>query len=474
MLVLQRNADHVLSDGCKRAEVDPKWLLEVIAEINLYLPDDWRLTRTSNNFRIQIVSNPCATLVGYCYRTQGDNILHIIDSLHLPGFHDCKDLQERQDEFHKKITSNVKKENPEILVPNLYYFRPYAEGFSSPLFARQYERIKQKKDGTKAGDQYHRIHSITKAGLDLEHFMWVRWSITGTLEIVESPDSLYHGKDYWKVPLLENSKSRVNLETYEKTFERLLKKYHIPLAFLPEKQAAPYEIEYKLTAPEKESDAAAVFNLITEMLENNDGKTGFCIGDQERRHKTQVDIYFDDNRFSLYETGASFRIRKKDNIRVTLKKRFDCKERKAENGLYRRIEEDAVITDRQQADLMAGKPINSFPYRLLPYIIPDCGLLTPRVIVKNDRRIIYIRDHKYRKAELCFDRVIYQVNGQNHGPFFEIEIESKGADRKNIEQLAVYLEKNLELTNSKHSKYERGVLIYKNTINGGVNNAGKN
>ncbi|QTA80256.1 CYTH domain-containing protein [Desulfonema limicola] len=471
MLVLQRNADHVLNDGCKRAGVDPKWLLEVIAEINLFVPDDWRLTRTTNNFRIRIVSHPCATFVGSCYRTHGDNILHIIDSLHLPGFHDCKDLRKRQHEFNKKITSNVKKENPEILVPNLYYFRPYPEGFSSPLFARQYERIKQKKDGTKAGDQYHRIHPITKAGLDLEHFMWIRWSITGTVEIVESPDPLYHGKDYWKVPLLENARSRVNLETYEKTFERLLKKYHISLPVLPEKQAAPYEIEYKLTVPEKESDTSAVFNLILETLENNNNKTGFYIGDQEKRHKTQIDIYFDDNRFSLYETGASFRMRKKDNIRVTLKKRFDCKQRDTENGLYRRIEEEAVITASQQADLMAGKPVNSFPYRLLPYIVPDCGLLSPRVIVKNERRIIYIQDHKYRKAELCFDRVIYQIEGKNYGPFFEIEIESKGADSKDIEQLAGYLEKNLELTKSKHSKYERGVLIYKNSINGGKKNA---
>lgn len=301
--------------------------------------------------------------------------------------------------------------------------------------------------------------------------MWIRWSITGTVEIVESPDPLYHGKDYWKVPLLENARSRVNLETYEKTFERLLKKYHISLPVLPEKQAAPYEIEYKLTVPEKESDTSAVFNLILETLENNNNKTGFYIGDQEKRHKTQIDIYFDDNRFSLYETGASFRMRKKDNIRVTLKKRFDCKQRDTENGLYRRIEEEAVITASQQADLMAGKPVNSFPYRLLPYIVPDCGLLSPRVIVKNERRIIYIQDHKYRKAELCFDRVIYQIEGKNYGPFFEIEIESKGADSKDIEQLAGYLEKNLELTKSKHSKYERGVLIYKNSINGGKKNA---
>lgn len=117
MLVLQRNADHVLNDGCKRAGVDPKWLLEVIAEINLFVPDDWRLTRTTNNFRIRIVSHPCATFVGSCYRTHGDNILHIIDSLHLPGFHDCKDLRKRQHEFNKKITSNVKKKIRKFLFP---------------------------------------------------------------------------------------------------------------------------------------------------------------------------------------------------------------------------------------------------------------------------------------------------------------------------------------------------------------------
>jgi len=62
--------------AAKRAGIDPKWLIEAIAEINLYLPDDWRLNADQKQFqRIQIISDHSATLVGSCYRTDGNDIL---------------------------------------------------------------------------------------------------------------------------------------------------------------------------------------------------------------------------------------------------------------------------------------------------------------------------------------------------------------------------------------------------------------
>lgn len=68
MLVFQRNwEEHIKEYWCKRAGIEFKWLVEVVAEINLYLPDDWRLTRSTNNFRIQIVADHAATLVGHGY-----------------------------------------------------------------------------------------------------------------------------------------------------------------------------------------------------------------------------------------------------------------------------------------------------------------------------------------------------------------------------------------------------------------------
>ncbi len=460
MLVFQLNAGHILDDGCKRAGIDPKWLLESVADINQYLPDDWRLTRSVNNFRIQIIASRSATLIGSCYRTDHGKILHVVDSLHLTKFHDCVDLRQRPERIIGPIRSGRKRQHPELIIPNLYYFRPCPEGFETPLFARQYERIKYKSfPDEKAGDEYHRIHPLTKAGLDLEHFMWVRWTINGDINIVASPDPDYHGKDYWLVPKLVDDFNRAEYNTYFRIYEKILNHYGVATPAPPEKPDMPYETEFKYLVRNNPEEASTAFDLICETLGRDKNPTGFSISEQDSRHKTQVDIYFDDENLSLYKAGASFRIRKKETLKITLKKRFPRPE--PEKNLYRRIEEEAVITAAQEEALMLGKPINAFPYRLIPYIAPECKVIKPLVFVKNQRRILYIRDNGYRKAEVCFDRVQYQIEGKTVGPFYEIEIESKGAKRTDIEQLAKYLEKNLGLMPSAHSKYERGILLLK-------------
>ncbi|MBE0426932.1 MAG: hypothetical protein IBX72_09835 [Nitrospirae bacterium] len=92
MLVFQRNFDHI-EDGCNRAEIDPKWLIEVVDEIKLYLPDDWRMTRTKNNFMIKIVAEHNVTLVGYSYRAKDNVIINIIDTVFLKDYFDQHDLR---------------------------------------------------------------------------------------------------------------------------------------------------------------------------------------------------------------------------------------------------------------------------------------------------------------------------------------------------------------------------------------------
>ena len=453
MLLFQRNADHILVDGCQRAGIDPVWLIEIIAEVNRYLPDDWRMTRSRNNFRIQIVAKHSATLVGSCYRAEGEEILHIIDSLHLKHFHDCVDLSRRPAKIKGRLN---KRDHAEFYTPNLYYFRPVPEGFVSPLFARQYERIKLKADGSKVGDQYHRVHPLSRAGLDLEHFLWLRWTITGEVTVVETPASDYHGKDYWAVPRLSDDGKRAERAIYLRDYRAILDRYKISSSKAPDVPLTTYETEYKFLIHGGESEAAAVFDLIEEAMDSGDPKIGFTISDRTRRHKSQVDIYFDDDRLSLYQAGVSFRMRKKDAIRVTLKKRFP---QQSETNIYRRIEEEAVITGDQEQRLMNGKPIHAFPFRLIPYIVPECGPIVPNVIVKNERRILHIQDDDYRKAEVCFDRVRYGIEGKQHGPVFEVEIESKGAAVERIQALARYLETHLDLERSLKTKYERGVSL---------------
>jgi hypothetical protein len=68
MLVFQKNwKNHIQRDGCNRADISFKWLVEAVVEINRYLPDDWRMTRSTNNFRIKIVADQSVIIVGYSY-----------------------------------------------------------------------------------------------------------------------------------------------------------------------------------------------------------------------------------------------------------------------------------------------------------------------------------------------------------------------------------------------------------------------
>ena len=84
----------------------------------------------------------------------------------------------------------------------------------SPLFARQYERRKKGKGVAWVGDEYHRIHPLTKAGLDLSHFCWVRWNMNGDVSFVETVDPQYHGQNYWTVKELKSDKKRASREVY--------------------------------------------------------------------------------------------------------------------------------------------------------------------------------------------------------------------------------------------------------------------
>lgn len=454
MLVFQKNVDHVLDDGCERARIDPGWLVETVAEINCYLPDDWRLTRSRNNFRIQIVSTHTVALVGSCYRTTGDAILHIIDSLFLKHFFDCVDLANRGPRARGPVD---KKALPEVLVPNLYFFRPCPEGFSSPLFARQYERIRRKDDGDLTGDQYHRIHPLTKAGLDLDRFMWVKWSVNGDVTVVETPDPAYHGKDYWMIPALDETRSRGDAAAYIALLDAVTARYGVHAHPVPDRVNAGYRTERKFEISGGESDAGIAFNGIADAMANH---ADWVVQDQDRRHAPQVDVYFDDDAFALHQAGASFRMRKKDATRVTLKKRFPDPGRPG-TGLYRRIEEDAVITADQERELMAGRPVNVFPCRLIPYVAPWCGVLRPAVILENRRRTLHLRDAAYRKAVLCFDRLTYQAGGRSFGPFFEIEIQGKGAPDDALAALAAFVKERTSAAPVTISKYERGVRLRK-------------
>lgn len=217
-----------------------------------------------------------------------------------------------------------------------------------------------------------------------------------------------------------------------------------------------YETEYKFFITGDKNYASEVFNQIKDLVKD----CGFNITVQGRV-KSQVDTYFDDDKYTLHDAGVSFRVREgKDNTLVTLKKRLPVT-RYSAKGLYERMEEEAVITNTQKKDLINGRPIKALPYRLIRYIAPTCGEIRPKLKVHNKRKTSVIEDAGHRKAEICFDNVLYEIDGKKYGPYFEVEIESKGMPPDAIRSLADGIVETLGVSISQQSKYERGISLIK-------------
>lgn len=466
MLVFQKNwREHIRHDsqkGCIRAGIDFKWLTEIVAEVNLYLPDDWRLTRSKNNFRIDIVADSRVSLVGHAFRTDNENILNIIDTVFPTKFLDIEDLKNLKTKNSKGLTVYTKKAHPDTVVPNLYFFRPSPAKSDSPLFARQYERIKKDRSGEVVGTQYHRIHPLTKAGLDLMHFRWVKWDINGNTCLVEAVPQDYHGKNYWDIiPELDTESKRGKVEDYLREYKKILEEFDIH----PKEPNLPltadlFQVEYKYLVPGSSEDVSAVYQIIEECIE----KLGFSVIEKPKRSTEQIDDYYDDAIFSLNNAGVSFRVRKKsnDNMLVSLKKRKPIEDKYSRSDLYERIEEEAAISLSQENDLKDGKPLNILPYRLLPFVVQNMGALQHVMTVRNQRKTFVLMDGSLRKIELYMDRVSYEFgSGSPPHPFFELEIQSREASKKQTRQLSEYISGNLGLIPSGQSKYERGISLLK-------------
>ncbi|HWQ88877.1 MAG TPA: CYTH domain-containing protein, partial [Desulfitobacteriaceae bacterium] len=346
----------------------------------------------------------------------------------------------------------------EIVTPNLYYFQPCPDDSPSPLFARQYEKVKHNEsNGALTETQYHRIHPLHKWGLDLDHYKWIEWKINGNVRFVEYPNPLYHGKDYWVIPSLSDDNGRCkNATAYFRRLRELMSQYEVIPSAPPEEPQNYFEQEFKLMVNEDTGDRKKIFQRVKNILRDL-GYEGLDSGVA----REQVDCYFDDDNFHLYNNGASFRFREtKGSARVTLKVRPN-QSKPQSAGEYRRIEEESTISIAQKEALYRGEKITSLPYRLIPYVAPDCGKLKHLVTVRTNREIMEVKNNRHQKAELCFDITHYEINGGTFGPDIEIEIESKGLPRKDIEAIASLLEDELKLTPSPYSKYERAVRYLK-------------
>lgn len=444
-----------------RAGNDVSKLLDVIMEINQYIPDDWRMTRSKNNFSVLVVPSSGASYVlkGNSFRVEQNEILHIIDSIFKPSFFDQYDLCAAGVDKKEAIDRVIKCENPGILAPNLYFFQSRPDDSTSPLFARQYEKIKINKKGNSIGTQYHRIHPLHKWGLDLDHFKWIKWDINGNVQYVDYPDEEFHGSDYWKIPPLKKEKLRGRKEDYLSNHEKLLEEHHIQKPLPPITLSTPYELEYKLLVRKKILTQEYISGKIKEIL----GKRGLIIV-SSAKPREQFDTYFDDNELHLFRHAGSFRFRELPGkiARVTLKARpGDTADQDKSEGKYRRIEEECSVSMIQKKALFKGERITSLPYRLISYVAPDCGDLKPIVKVKTKRLLLEVKNDAHQYAEVCIDVVHYERNGKTAGPEIEIEIESKGMVTKDIAEIAERIKSELNLEDSKESKYERALSLLK-------------
>ncbi len=217
-----------------------------------------------------------------------------------------------------------------------------------------------------------------------------------------------------------------------------------------------YEREYKFMIPGGENDAYLTFGSIRDRIEALAGN--FRVAAQPER--TSADTYFDDDDFNLHAVGASFRLRKAGGIhRAAVRRRLPSRGPHAGGGRYERIEEETEITPVQARDLRAGRPIGALPYRILPYIAPACGRLTPWITVETRRNALRLQNEAGHAVELCLNETVYGIGGDRHGPHFEIELENLGAPESEVDGLAAALEERLGLIPSGQSRYERGISL---------------
>jgi inosine-uridine nucleoside N-ribohydrolase/adenylate cyclase class IV len=467
MLIFQKDWDLVEKRIEERGNFDPAEVVRMVSDINRYLPDDWRMTRSTDSFRIQVIKkgSESISLVGHCYLSDEGRTVNIIDTVFLSRWFDQRDVEAIIGNLgDRKIERDFIRQHPYVLTPNLYYFLPpLPDDAASPLYGRQYEKIRMDEErAIPFTDQYHRIHPLTKAGLDLNHYRWIRWTIDGEVREVDYPESGYHGPTYWMLHRLSDEHRRTGLDDYLKTYRQVLQKYDVAPPTAAPQYAPQYEIEYKFLVPPPRYMAEAEFKKIRQKIDD----LSFRIISEKKT--SQSDEYFDDDAFSLNRVGASFRLReRKDNVRVTLKKRLPHDSTgapspaAAREGRYVRIEEEVVVSAAQVADLRAGRPLPVFPYLLISYIAPRHQDIKPVLQVENERTILLIEDPKGGCAEVCLDRVTYDIKGEKVGPFFELELEGKGMNEDALADLAERMERELGLVPSRQSKYERGVSLLK-------------
>jgi hypothetical protein len=437
--------DHALDRCAERAGRDAAWLLQTINQINNHLPDDWRMTRASNNFRV-LVRDAGISIVGRSFRVGQGETLHITDTVLMDSHFDQVGIPDDV----TRVTQRVRMQHG-LMAPNLYLLRPTPDGFASPLFARQYEKVRMRHDGKPTGDEYHRLHPLTRDGLDPMHWLWVRFTVQGDVEFVDHPGSDYHGRDYWDTPELTREAGRGKAADYRRRYDQQLRLHGVSESAPPSLPDDPYVPELKLIIAAGRAGTAGVVGQIKQAVRD----LGWTVG-REAPLAAHSDYYFDDQRRTLYRRGASLRLRSAPAVsRVTLKVQPSDPE---PGSGYRRVREDAVPSAAQAVAMLNGQMPGIWPVRLVDYVAPGHGPLSRAEQLDTQRRHWTVLDDTRQEISIRADICRYLGLSGATGEFAEIEIEVSQGDAGHLAAVASLLAEHIAgLVQSSRSKYQVAV-----------------
>ena len=207
MVVIEPNLEkHILERLHQRAasDVGLPWLYRLIQMINDYLPNDWRLGARSNGFVIRTFGQRPVTMTGVSARSyrNPEHIYHIVKTILPMGTFSKEERFQSGEDVGREVSQR----------PNLYVLEiPDDENIRriikknwfydiSPIAARQYEKINLEQN-REDPYEYHRVHPLTKQGIQLDVFGWVRWHKSGAAKWGPDiePEAEWHGESFWKI-----------------------------------------------------------------------------------------------------------------------------------------------------------------------------------------------------------------------------------------------------------------------------------
>ena len=430
---------------------DLVWLYRAVAEINRYLPDDWRLMRYQNTFCVRIAGKYNFNLAGRSFLSgRGDEIVHLIFTVLELHMFDLGDIETQA--WFGVDENEIKKFKKTVPRPNLYYFSPQFRytGHDSPVWARQYEKRCPGKEY-----EYHRLHPLTRDGLDQGISIWTRWdNKAGEIKRVSEPEADFHGEDYWRLRDLSESNLMGNaderLGIYEKRLQEVAK-----VSPATEDHARVTEYEYKFITIDTHKKPSSE-EIIKEIEKNNYNRTESI--------QTEIeDAYLDTKTNFLGQNDFTLRLRK---VTLSGESHYILQFKKRVPGIktgYKRTKLELPLTKDQAKNLMTQGLLPRRFEELLGFILPTRHSLQPAFHVKISRDITLFENvaEVGQRLELRTDNVVFLDSNalDELGTHQEIEIENRSADPKQVGNLISQLEEKLQLLPISQTKNDRGRFL---------------